>query len=186
MKLSEYCKKKGVTYKTGFNWFHKGLIKGAYQIETGSIFVEEDEEKKREENVVIYCRVSSYQKRDDLNRQVERCKEFCAARGLIVNKVFKEVASGMNDNRKEFWKMLNSKPTTIVVENKDRLTRFGFKYIENLCGGEIIVINPEDNNEKDLFRDLISVITSFCCRLYGIRRGSNRAKRIKEQITDAE
>lgn len=82
--------------------------------------------------------------------------------------------------------MLNSKPTTIVVENKDRLTRFGFKYIENLCGGEIIVINPEDNNEKDLFRDLISVITSFCCRLYGLRRGSNRAKRIKEQITDAE
>lgn len=92
----------------------------------------------------------------------------------------------MNDNRKEFWKMLDSKPTTIVIENKDRLTRFGFKYIENLCGAEIIVLNPEDDNEKDLFRDLISVITSFCCRLYGLRRGANRAKKIKEQIIDSE
>lgn len=135
---------------------------------------------------MIYCRVSSYQKREDLNRQVERCKDFCSARGFVVSKVYKEVASGMNDNRKEFWKMLDSKPTTIIIENKDRLTRFGFNYIENLCGAEIIVLNPEDDNEKDLFRDLVSVITSFCCRLYGLRRGANRAKKIKEQIVDSE
>lgn len=135
---------------------------------------------------MIYCRVSSYQKREDLTRQVERCKDFCSAKGIVVNKIYKEIASGMNDNRKEFWKMLNSKPSLIVVENKDRLTRFGFKYIENLCGAKILVLNPDEDNEKDLIRDLVSVITTFCCRLYGLRRGVNRAKNIKKQIMETE
>lgn len=130
MKLSEYCKKQGITYRTGFGWYQKGLIKGAYKTPSGSIFVKEENIEDKKERVVVYCRVSSYQKRDDLNRQVERCIQFANAAGVTVDKVYKEVASGMNDNRKEFWKMMKSEPTKIIVENKDRLTRFGFRYIE--------------------------------------------------------
>lgn len=185
MKLSQYCKKMGISYRTGFYWYKKGLIEGAYKTPSGSIFVEEPEKGKGPEKAVIYCRVSSYKQKEDLERQVERCRDFCAAQGIQVAKTYKEVASGMNDNRQQFWKMIKDKPTRIIVENKDRLTRFGFNYIERLGDFEIVVVN-DDNNEADLMKDLISVITSFCCRLYGMRRGYGRAKRIKEQIMKEE
>jgi len=106
---------------------------------------------------------------------------------LQVHNIYKEVASGMNDNRREFWKMLESSPTKIVVENKDRLTRFGFNYLNKLLsklGCEIIVINYSDRDEEDLIKDLVSIMTSFCCRLYGLRRGKNKIKQIKDIINN--
>jgi predicted site-specific integrase-resolvase len=48
----------------------------------------------------------------------------------------------------------------------------------------IDVINQDEEDEKDLLKDLVSIITSFCCRLYGLRRGQNKSKKIKEVIED--
>ena len=81
--------------------------------------------------------------------------------------------------------MLDSQPTTIVVEHKDRLTRFGFNYLDQLLprlGCELIVINRDAIDENDLMKDLVSIITSFCCRLYGLRRGHNKAKIIRKEL----
>ena len=116
---------------------------------------------------------------------MDRCKKYCIAKGYQVHGIYKEVASGMNDSRKEFWKMIDSNPTKIIVENKDRLTRFGFEYINRIGkmnGIEIEVMCPSDNDEEDLMKDMISIVTSFCCRLYGLRRGHNKARRIKEEL----
>jgi predicted site-specific integrase-resolvase len=91
----------------------------------------------------------------------------------------------MNDNRKEFWRMLDSNPTRIVIENKDRLTRFGFNYLDKLLlrnGCSIDVMNPNSNDEQDLIKDLVSVITSFCCRLYGLRRTKKKVQQIKDLV----
>ena len=118
---------------------------------------------------------------------MNRIIEFANSSGIKTNKIYKEVASGMNDNRTQFWKMLDSNPSTIIIENKDRLTRFGFNYIERLLKKlniEIIVMNNDQTDEVDLIKDLVSVITSFCCRLYGLRRGYNKAKKIQQQIND--
>ncbi len=93
----------------------------------------------------------------------------------------------MNDSRAQLMKLLDKPIGTIVVENKDRLTRFGFNYIEKMyaqMGGDILVINRDQTKEDDLMKDLVSVITSFCCRMYGIRRGKNKAKKIREVIVD--
>lgn len=81
---------------------------------------------------------------------------------------------------------MEDKPTRIIVENKDRLTRFGFNYIERLGNFEIIVVNDGDSGEDDLKKDLISVITSFCCRLYGMRRGHAKAKMIKDELMEEQ
>ena len=81
--------------------------------------------------------------------------------------------------------MIDSNPTRIVVENKDRLTRFGFNYIEQLSkklGTEIVVIHLDKEDDKDLIKDLVSVIYSFCARLYGMRKAYNKTKKIKEII----
>lgn len=185
IKLSKYAIEHNITYRTAHNWFKAGKIPNAYQKEdTHSIFVTVNPLQKGLEatRVVIYARVSSHEKKDDLFRQVERCKDYAAANGYKVDAIYKEIASGMNDNRPKFWEMLSSEPTTIICENKDRLTRFGFNYIERLLsknGCSIDVMYPNDNNEQDIIKDMIAIVTSFCCRLYGARRAQNKIKRMK-------
>ena len=133
--------------------------------------------------MVLYARVSTYTKKNDLDRQLNRLRDFATSNGHFIRKEFKEIASGMNDNRKLLNKILqNQDYQTIIVENKDRLTRFGFNYIQSLLrlqDREIIVINESNNGEDDLMKDFISVITSFCCRLYGMRKGLKKAQLIK-------
>lgn len=188
MKLSKWAKEKGISYITAYRWAKSGKIKGLEIMGSGTILVNEiieENDNIKKSKTFVYARVSSNNRRQELNYQVDRIIKFSNAKGISVDQVFKEVASGMNDNRTQFWKMINSNPSIIIIENKDRLTRFGFNYIERLCEKlniKIIVMNNENNDEADLLKDLVSVITSFCCRLYGLRRGYNKAKKIKEQI----
>jgi len=188
MKLSQWAEKEGITYKTAHNWFKDNKLPvNSYQTKTGTIIVNEHQNDIENKGIVIYCRVSSNDKKDDLKRQIIRCQEFCFNKGFEVDKIFKEVASGMNDNRKELNKLLKIKYKYIVVEHKDRLTRFGFNYLETLLsrlGTEIIVINKDKENETDLIKDFISIITSYCCRLYGMRRCKNKKEKILEIIND--
>ena len=188
MKLSVWAKQQGICYMTAWRWFRQGVIPvKAIQLPTGTILVQNanSESNSLIKKNVIYCRVSSANKKDDLMRQIQRCCDFAAVKGISIDKIYKEIASGMNDKRRELVRMLDSNPTTIVVENKDRLTRFGFNYLEYLLkkqGCEIIVMNKDIENESDLTKDLISVVTSFCCKLYGLRRGRTTAKKIKEMV----
>lgn len=188
MKLSDWAKKQGIHYNTAYRWFYEGnLPVKSFKTKTNTIMVEEDNFNNIEQKVCIYCRVSSHDKKQDLIRQVERCEEYCRSKGYSISKIYKEIASGMNDNRKKFWKMIDDNNTIIVIENKDRLTRFGFNYIEKLgnkCGIKLEVLNQDHEDETDLIKDMISIVTSFCCRLYGARRGQNKAKRMKEVIHD--
>lgn len=186
MKLKEYAKKHGLHYNTVYGWFHQGKLKNAVQLDTGTILVYEDEEnnKTKEEKIVTYARVSSRERKNSLIEQENRLINFCNARGWIVNKSYKEIASGMNDNRKLLLEMLNNNPTKIVIENKDRLTRFGFNYLKVLLeklGCEIVVLNDSEDQE-DLKKDLVSLITSFCGRIYGLRRAKNKLNKIKELV----
>jgi putative resolvase len=189
IKLSKWAKEHGIGYKTAWSWVHKGTFPGdIVKLSTGTILVKSDELNKIEDKTVIYCRVSNHSRKKELEYQVKRCEDFCLANGWVINKVFKEIASGLNDNRKEFWKMIESNPSRIVVENKDRLTRFGFNYLKVLLlhkhNTEIIVMHEDKEDEKDLIKDLCSVIYSFCAKLYGMRRAANKAKKIRETLNE--
>jgi len=181
MKLSTWAKQQGISYQTAWNWIKAKTFPIPYeQLKTGTILVYPEE--KQELKTYIYCRVSSSNKKDDLQRQVDRCLDFCISRGYEVEKIFKEISSGMNDTRKKLLTLLSLPPKRIIVEHKDRLTRFGFNYIEHLLkqfGFELIVINRDFEEENDLMKDLIAIITSFCCRLYGLRRGNNKSNKMK-------
>lgn len=79
--------------------------------------------------------------------------------------------------------MEEQKATRLVVEYKDRLTRFGFNYIKTLFKGcKIIVVNETTNKEDDIMQDLISIITSFCDRIYGNRRSQRKTEKIIEEL----
>jgi len=191
MKLSQYANKVGVTYRTAFRWWQNGQIKG-YQLPSGTIVVTEEEESKDRAigQVAIYARVSSHEHRTNLERQAERLETYCAAKGYQISKVVKEIGSGVNDTRAKFLALLEDQHvTTIVVEHKERATRFGFRYLETLLRGQgraLEVVNLAENDKEDLLADLVSVIYSFCARLYGQRRAKRKTETIVEQLKQVE
>lgn len=182
MRLTDYAKKRGVTYRTAWNWYKRGLIKNAYQEPTGTIIVNEEVKYKKKEYVVIYARVSSSENKKNLETQAQRLTDYAIAKGHHIDEIVKEVGSGVNDNRKKLQKILREgKATIIIVEHKDRLTRFGYNYIETLLRHakcEIDVVNKTDNCKDDLMQDLVSIITSFCARYYGLRRSKRKTEQI--------
>lgn len=186
MRLSEYAKQKGVTYKTAYRWFKAGGL-DAYQLNTGTIIVNDD--KIKPDGVAIYARVSSLDQKDDLERQVERLQSYTLSRGYQITSIVKEIASGLNDSRPKLTKLLqNQEIGIIVVEHKDRLTRFGFNYIETLlaCQNRKIEVVFPDVTKDDLVDDFATIITSMSARIYGKRGNKKRAKQILDCIENVE
>lgn len=190
MRLSQYAKKMGVTYQTAHKWFKEGKIDGAYQLSTGTIVIPEENEKPKRTKTIIYARVSSNEQRQtNLVTQAERLVDFCMANGWVVDDVVKEVGSGLNDNRKQLVKLLKDPAVKrIVVEHRDRLTRFGFHYLEILAeieGFEIVVVNKTlDNDKNDLMSDFTAILTSFCARLYSKQRQKQKQEQLEKLLMD--
>lgn len=191
MKLSKYAEKIGVKRATATKWFHKGLIKGAYQLPTGTIIVPDEIFNEKENEIgetVIYARVSSPERRKtDLEYQAKRMSDFCISNGWKIDRIVKEVGSGLNDSRPKLMELFEGKKNIqrIVVEHKDRLTRFGFNYLSALAkarGIEIIVADKTENQKDDLMLDFVSVITSFCARMYGQKIGKKKKDKMLEVI----
>jgi predicted site-specific integrase-resolvase len=118
-----------------------------------------------------------------LERQVGRVLEYCAKAGWSPE-LFKEIGSGLNDNRVQFRKLLlrlaDSDVTRVVVEYKDRLTRFGFEAFSAYCQGlgvEVVVLEDSTPKEfeQELTEDIVALIASYSGRLYG-RRGGRKQK----------
>jgi predicted site-specific integrase-resolvase len=189
MKLSQYAKVLGIHYRTAWNMFKKNQIPGAYQLPTSTIIVPDIDSPKngveaKETKVCIYTRVSSSMNRKNLESQAERVGSFCAAKGWKVVRVAKEVASGINDNRPILRDILNKigEYDMVVVEHKDRLTRLGFNYFSTMLPNKVYVINEAKDKTDDLMTDLVAIITSFCARLYGQRRGKRKTKEIIKEL----
>lgn len=185
MKLSEWAKLKGITYRTAWNLFKAGKIPNTEVLESGTILVNEIKKEEKSEYIVIYARVSSSENKDNLNAQADRLTNFCLAKGWQVKEIIKEIGSGLNDNRPKLLSIFKKKKATkIVVEHKDRLTRFGFNYIKELFDGEIFIVNEAETDKQDLIQDFISVITSFCARIYGQRRSKRNTEKIIKELTE--
>ena len=191
MKLSQYAKQQGISYRTALRWWQAGLIKG-YQAPTGTIIVAEEPPKEAHTvvRVAIYARVSSHEHRANLERQVERLENYCATKGYQIALVVKEIASGVNDARPKLLALLRDPTVTlIVVEHKDRLTRFGFRYLDTLlelAGRHIEVVNLAENDREDLLADLVAIVYSFAARLYGQRRAKRKTEAIVAQLKQEE
>ncbi len=188
MKLSEWAKKQGLCYGTAFRHFKAGLIPNSRQLSTSTILVDEPEVRHQldQRTVALYARVSSHKQKEDLIRQLERLQQYAETNGWTVTEQVKEIASGMNDDRPLLNKLL-AKNTyyRILVENKDRLTRFGFNYLRQLASkdGKVIeAINQVDEPRDALVQDLISVIYSFSAKLYGSRKAKQKADKILEEL----
>ena len=141
MKLSQWAKKNGLSYRTAFRLFQAGKLPcRSEQLASGTILVHED--VCLPFRVVIYGRVSSTDQRGDLERQMTRLRDYCSTRGWTISDEVQEIGSGLNGRRKKLLRLLSDKTVTqIVVEHKDRLARFGSEMVESClssCGRNLV------------------------------------------------
>lgn len=176
MKLSDYAKQQGISYRTAHRMWKRGELKGR-QLSTGTILIDTT---TATEGVIVYARVSSAENKSNLESQALRVERYCIARGYKIVGVVKEVGSGVNDSRKKLIKILERNDYNLIVcEHKDRLSRVGFNYIKvllNQTGKDVEVINQAREEQEDLMQDFISIITSFCARIYGLRRQKRKTE----------
>lgn len=186
IKLSTYAKNNCITYRTAYRHWEEGKIKGK-KTHTGSILIEDcDVEVEYEPLVATYARVSSSENKSNLESQSERLRNFASAKGYKIHKEVKEVGSGLNDERKKLEDLIkDDNIKIIIVEHKDRFSRFGLNLINILMeqrGRKIEIINEVNDSKEDLMQDFVSIITSFCARLYGKRRTKRKTDKIISEL----
>ncbi|MDQ1294546.1 MAG: hypothetical protein QG608_2430 [Actinomycetota bacterium] len=134
----------------------------------------------------VYARVSSADRRPDLDRQVSRVTVWATSQHLSVDRMVTEVGSALNGHRRKFLSLLRDPSvSTIVVEHRDRFARFGAEYVEaalSANGRRLLVVDPAEVDD-DLVRDLTEILTSFCTRRYGKRAAANRVARAVAAVT---
>ncbi len=187
-KLSDYALKFNVTYRTAWNRYKQGKIQGAFMDETGHVCIPlPTVDNGTHKKAALYARVSSHAMKNNLKRQTERLKDYAAANGYKVIAQKEEIASGLNDKRNHLIKLLRRDDwDTLIVENKDRLTRFGFNYLQLMLDAQnrkLVVINSVGDDAKaDLVSDLVSIIYSFSARIYGLRKAKEKRKEITDKL----
>jgi putative resolvase len=182
MKLAEWARANGVHPQTAYRWFRQGTMPvPARRLPSGTIMVDTpSSDSPHGERTVLYARVAAHDQRADLDRQVARLAAWASGHGVAVAEVVTEIGSGINGKRPKLKRLLaDPHATTIVVEHRDRLARFGGDHLEAALSaqGRRIVVADRGETSDDLVRDMLDVLTSFCAGLYGRRGARNRALR---------
>lgn len=188
MKLSAWAKSQGISYLTAYRWYRAGTMPvRCYQAPSGTIIVDvegtagdpgQPSASPTRRGAALYARVSGHDQKPDLERQLARLRSYCRTTGLAVVREIKEIGCGLNGHRERLASLLSdAEVTTIVVEHRDRLMRFGADYVEAAmaASGRRLVVIDETEMKDDLVEDMIDVMTSFCARLYGRRSAGRRA-----------
>jgi len=193
--MKEACELLGVHIKTLQKWDREGKIKCVRTV-GGKRRVPESEIKqilgikdKEQRKIIGYVRVSSNTQKDDLEIQIDMIKSY--ARDLNWNvEILKDIGSGLNEKRKNYKKLLkmviNREVEKVIITYSDRLTRFGFETLKEFFksyGTEIIVINKKYRTpQEELVEDLITIISHFAGKLYGMR--SHKYKKLTKTIQE--
>lgn len=196
MKANEVLKVLKICRQTLSNYVKSGKLKvtklgnGNYEYDDDSVYAFLNITLERKN--IIYARVSTYKQKVDLSNQVIQLINYCNNNKIKYEKVYQEIASGIDFDRKEFTDIvndvINKKINNIYITHKDRLSRLSFLTLENMFkqfGTNIVVIDDIDNNnslDDDLFEELINIIHVFSTKMYSKRRASNIKKSLSGMI----
>lgn len=200
-KPGDFAELLGVSVKTLQRWDREGILK-ANRTPTDRRYYTYDQylqfkgikTKNDNRETVIYARVSTRNQKEDLQNQVAFLRQFCNAKGMIVDQCIEEYGSGLNYNRKKWNRLLEEvmeqKVKTIVVTHQDRFIRFGYDWFERFCEKfhtTIVIVNNEElSPQEELVQDMISILHVFSCRLYGLRKYKNQIKRDEEIVKELQ
>ena len=193
--IGEFSKLTGKSIQTLRNWDRNGTLKPHKVSDSRHRYYLHEQlnqfyglKPKNTKKIIGYCRVSSSKQKDDLGRQIENVKSYMIAKGYSFE-IISDIGSGINYNKKGLTNLLelvdDDEVEKIVVLYKDRLIRFGYELIENLCTKHNTSIEIIDNtiksSEQELVEDMIQIVTVFACRLQGKR--ANKAKKFISEVT---
>lgn len=191
LTTKEVAQLAGVNLDTVRRWDSKGLIK-SYRTEGGHrrydadsvySYIGQPKSIRQDKYSLIYARVSTKNRENDLNRQVELLEMFCSSKGWRY-KVLKDIGSGLNYNKKGLIELIRLIETNqidrLIINYKDRLLRFGSEIIFEMCkwhNVEVIIVSEDEPKtyEEELVDDVLSIITVFSAKLYGSRSHKNKA-----------
>ena len=185
MKAKEVLKILCISRPTLTKYVKTGVIKATLQANGDYNYDEESVLAKSGidttlRKCIIYGRVSTQKQKKDLENQLQILTEFANSNGYCVDKVYSDIASGLTFDRENFQKILfevlDRKVKTLIIRDKDILSRVSFEMWKSLFRNfncEIIVMNELQNNkseEQEIFEDIISMIHCFVMRMYSLRR----------------
>jgi len=148
-------------------------------------------EAKEGKRYATYGRCSTAKQKENLDRQMERLKKYCEEKGYKDPKEFSEIGSGLNDNRPKLHKLIDAvikkEVNHIVVEYKDRLARYGFKFLMRFfkglgCTIEFLDEKATKDDNEELVQDVLSLFTCFSAKLYGRRGGRPKGSKNKKKL----
>ena len=188
-RIGEFARRVGKSPQTIRRWEREGRLK-AKRLSSGQRYFDESDvrlvlgRRPERRKTVVYCRVSSAGQKDDLQSQVAAMEQYCLASGIAVDEWIQEIGGGMNFKRKKFLRLMDQiqqgEIEKILVAHKDRLVRFGFDLIEHIAatnGCEIEVVNQESlSSQQEMVEDLMAIVHTFSCRLYGMRKYKTEIK----------
>ena len=197
LSINKVAKQLNKSAQTLRNWEKTGELIPAYKTKSGYRYYTEEQINKllgveEKERVTIgYCRVSSRKQQDDLERQTENMRNYLCAKGYKFE-IITDIGSGINYNKVGLNilldKVIKGEVDKVVVLHKDRLLRFGFELVENLCkryGTSIEVVdNTPKTEEQELVEDLVQIITVFSCKLQG--KSANKMKKVIAELRDED
>lgn len=189
MKLSEWAARNGVHYQTAWRWARDGTMPVPVTRTPTGLWLVHDENPTETGRAVAYCRISSTGQKADLDRQVARVVQAATDQGIPVTEVVTEIGSGLNGRRRKLHRLLaDAEATTIVVEHRDRLARFGVQHLESAltATGRRLLVLEDEGTDHDLVRDMTEALTWMCARLYGQRSAKRRAARAVAVATGPE
>ena len=190
LTTKEVAQLAGVNLDTVRRWDSKGLIK-SYRTEGGHrrydadsvySYIGQPKSIRQDKYSLIYARVSTKNRENDLNRQVELLEMFCSSKGWRY-KVLKDIGSGLNYNKKGLIELIRLIETNqidrLIINYKDRLLRFGSEIIFEMCkwhNVEVVIVSEDESKtyEEELVDDVLSIITVFSAKLYGSRSHKNK------------
>ena len=190
-KVNEFAKRIGKSTNTLRRWDREGTLQ-AKRHPSGHRYYEESDihavlgYKEEKRKIIVYCRVSSNNQKDDLKSQEEATRIFCLGSGIAVDEWISEIGSGLNFKRKKFldlmFRISRGEVSQLIVAHKDRLCRFGFDFFLNLAKEndcKVVIINQEQlSPQQEMVEDLMAIIHVFSCRLYGLRKYKKKVKEI--------
>jgi len=192
LNSKEYCSKYKISNTTLKRWVDIGKVKCNKISDRKFLYMDENKDENVKLNV-IYSRVSNTSQKEDLSRQIDLIKNYMIYNGYIVDKIYQDIASGMNEDRKDFNKLiddvLENKIANIFISTKDRLSRFGYDYFKNIFNKyncNIIILDNTDtkNYEDELTDDLLTIIHHFSMKYYSKRR--QILKNIKKSLENSK
>ncbi len=197
--ISKFSKLVGKSQPTLRNWDNTGKFKPDHVSEGGHRYYSEQQVNEvlqrplvqKNKKTIGYCRVSSRKQKDDLERQIENIRTYMLAKGYSFE-IITDIGSGINYNKKGLNQIIDmvtsGEVEKIVILHKDRLIRFGYELIENICKKYETTIETIDNTDKseeqELIEDLIQIVTVFSSRLQGKR--ANKAKKMIKELLEID